>query len=75
MYNIYSITYFLYMHMTFCEMSKNCGYFFCYVFDNTYKALIGRTLALAVAVCYRSSMLQELCVFAKLFNRMIKRAV
>ena len=39
--------------------------------------LIGRALALAltVAVYYTSSMLQELYVFAKLFNSMIGRAV
>ena len=39
------------------------------------KTLVGRALALTVAVCYRNSMLQELYVFDKLFNKMIGRVV
>ena len=39
------------------------------------KVLIGRAITLAVAVCYRSSILQELYAFTKLFNKIIGRAV
>ena len=45
------------------------------VYSTARLALIARALALAVAVCYRNNMLQELYAFSKLFNKMIGRAI